>query len=174
MAKTSRQKELRELLDRCDKMEVQIATDKARIQAQLAEAEKPTLRHGDIRMWSGCGGIVDKSEPAMHIIWADDDARSAILTEEDVLQNSKPVGTLGEYFRDLRAMSEDLTVFEMACLCNSEDTLQVAICGGCPNGNDIHFSINRDGRSIHVPLKDIPAFILNLQRLVHTAGKEKN
>ncbi len=170
MAITSRQKELRELLDRCEQLEVQIATDKARIQAVLAEAEKPKLRHGDYgtAIYKGekfdwhCDGsgqgalcLASYTNISTHISWF----RPQSVTDICVLGNAPD---------NIKAMSEPLKKFTM------KETSAAAEFSGTINKWTVHLENYCHGTGVDIGIKDIPAFIRNLQRLVHTAGKEKN
>ncbi len=140
----------------------------AELEAQLAEAEKPKLRYGDVRYYGG-----RRTAPVVYVGGRWFNAATELRVPLSVAECEK-LPTEFNIFDDLKALAEPLETFEMDCRCNPEDKLQVAICGGCPNGNDIRFSINGSGLSIHVPLEDISKLILNLCRMKATVEKAKN
>ena len=127
------------------------------LETQLAEAEKPELRHGDIRLWNPSGdiGIVDMSEPNPHMIWESHDLRNA-KNKDNILSQSKSIGTLQEIFDDLKALSEPLTEFFLGPQLFSVDDGNIRTAG-CIYQTD-----------------RIRIFIDDLRRLLHTAEQAKN
>ncbi len=79
----------------------------------IAEAEKPELRHGEIRQWPHCIGIVDMSEPQTHLIWADGNKRTPCTSEAAIWRDSRVVGNIREYFDDLATITKLLTELDM-------------------------------------------------------------
>ena len=139
---------------------------KIEAEATQAEAEKPELRHGDIRLWNPSGdiGIVDMSEPNPHMIWESHDLRNA-KNKDNILSQSKSIGTLQEIFDDLKALSEPLKKFTVDN--GPYRTVEVTIQ---PHGL---LRLQDDDGFMLMGQCDIPAFILNLRRLLHTAEQEQ-
>ncbi len=132
-------------------------------ESQRAEAEKPKLRHGDIRQW-GCSGvgIVDLSEPAPHVLWVDGDLRNS-KTQDVILSRSKSTGNLKDIFDDLKAMQENLTEFTLGKGLR-ENTVYLEACR-------LIIRPEKPG-SVIVDIKDLPAFILNLRCLQATQERK--
>ncbi len=126
-----------------------------------AKIQKPPLRHGDLRLWPGCLGIVDKSEPAMHMLWIDGEKRSNCISEENVLNDSKPVGTLKDIFDDLERNSKDLTKFQEGNITVDIDSYNC-------------LRIKQFKHKIRLSMCCARSFIIKLRRMVATAeGKNK-
>ncbi len=132
----------------------------ALLESQLAEAEKPGLRDGEIRQWPHCIGIVDMSEPQTHLIWADGTKRTPCASDSVVWPDSKVIGNLKDIFADLEARQEPLEHFR--------------VCGldvGLNELGNIQLT-NDDKDTLYIHSDDWHNFILNLQRLVYTAEQE--
>ena len=138
----------------------------AELETQLAEAENPKLRHGDLRECPGNIGIciVDTSEPHGHLIWADKHKRTALTREAGVIHDSKSIGNLKDIFDDLTALREPLKQFKTEY---GGETTEWSLSPQC---KDLIFIT--DKKTWIVKHQDIPKLILNLRRLVHTAGLE--
>ena len=130
-----------------------------RLEAQLVEVEKPELRHWDLAL--------DK-QGKPHIVIAD---------MEKVLQVAGPtflcivgvhgyrkIGKLQDYFDDLKARQEPLKEFKTEY---AGETTEWSLSPQC---KDLIFFI--DKKTWIVRHQNIPKLILNLQRLLFTAGKE--
>lgn len=158
------QDKIKEISAWLDKLKTLIDTYNERMKAALAE--KPKLRHGDIRLWPSCIGIIDKSEPAMHVVWDGGFQRTSRNSESDILADSEPAGNIKDIFDDLKALSKPLEEFPTQyagisttwTLSNLSKSLNIIHENGC--------------EETIVACDNIPAFILNLRRLVHTAEQE--
>ncbi len=132
------------------------------LQAMLAEAEKPELRHGEIRQWPHCIGIVDTSEPHTHLIWADGNKRTPCTSEAAIWDDSKAIGNLRDIFDDLTALLEPLKEFQ----------LDATYISGCLKDGRITLTDRNEESSLS--LTKGRELVSYLQRLVHTAEQAKN
>ncbi len=146
-------------------MNIQAQIDKAKrviekLEAELAEAEKPKLRHGDYGPATGSECRLVLKE------YGKDELRTAgpaccAATGEDQM----PETVLGNIFADLKARQEALKQFEIGN--GSFRTVQVALeVSGLLKLRD------KDG-CVVIKGTEIPRLILNLQRLVYTAEASK-
>jgi len=129
--------------------------DISRLKAELAEAKKPKLRHGDIRTFgiSKEIGIIDLSESQHHVIWRNGDKRNCASADESEL-----IGTLYEVFDDLKAIQEPLEEFSMGWF---------------------NFKWDEDGKlsldcGSYIDPDDIAEFILNLRRMEATMKRNES
>ena len=134
----------------------------ARIEAQLAEAEKPELRHGDYgldkdgffflredgSLWTKYYELGNKTI-----------SRSLNKTGNASQRRVWASQILGNTFRDLKARQEPLKAFEIDN--GTSQTIRVKISGGFLRMRD-------DDGFMLIKKCELPAFILNLQRLVIT------
>ena len=148
---------------------------------KLKALDEPELKHGDLRLWSGvwpgCLGIVDKSETQMHMIWPDGDKRSRWLTEEKILQDSVPAGTMGDIFDDLNRNSEDLKGFEVDASCVD---WQKGCCLGIGNASKpddlVYFSVepyDKSHKVVHFNLDQATEIHQKLGQIIATARRKQ-
>lgn len=131
----------------------------ADLQAELEAMKVPELRHGDLRLyeegdWSAIG-IVDMSEPALHILWDEGDLRNSLNSKDDTLRRSIHIGTLTEVFADIKMLSEPLSEFEL-----DDSNISVRIA---PSGS---LRITQDEDDVYIPEKLIVKFSNNLRRMI--------
>ena len=128
----------------------------ALLESQLAEAEKPALRHGDYGLFNGNQpGIIHGIQMVKKVIWEHDGGEG--LQERCGMKNFV---ALGNIFADLKARQEPLEQFRM--------------CGldvGLNEMGNIQLT-NDDKDTLYIHSDDWHTFILNLQRLVYTAEQE--
>ena len=140
-----------------------------KLEAKLAEDEKPKLQHGDIRMWHESVAkdvaVIDLSEATPHAIWEKDDRRNS-WTEDQILARSKSIGNLKEVFKEIKALSEPLKKFTVDN--GPFSTVEVTIQSGG------FLRLQDEDGYIMITKCDLAAFILNLRRLLHTAEQAKN
>ena len=156
------------LVKSCKEQFRQAESDLALLETSLAEAEEPKLRHGDIRIWHESikkdVSVIDLSDSRPHVIWDGGDLRNG-WREDQILARSKSIGNLKEVFDDLKAMEGDLTEFTMG------EGLRMNRCRA--ELRRIIISPDAPGNVI-IDMEDLPAFILNLRRILHTAEQEPN
>ncbi len=133
----------------------------ARLESQLAEAEKPKLRHGDYGPATGSECRLVLKE------YGKDELRTAgpaccAATGEDQM----PETVLGNIFADLKARQETLKKLDW------EYGARVYTASVDEN-NDLLIECLSRPEFAFIRHADIPAFILNLQRLVYTAEASK-
>ncbi len=141
-----------------------------RLEAQLAEAEKPKLRHGDY-------GYDKGGSPRMELVVGRNSKRQSscpagpdyVCTLDDEPDARHIETKLGNIFDDLDALSEPLKEFKVMDEQN-ERTVQFV---GSPGNLYIELTAT-DGervRNINIPSSKA---VLNLRRLLHTAEQEQN
>ena len=128
------------------------------LRAELAEAKKPKLRHGDYGIGNSTMRIA---------LW---DERERKLTQGGCNtfpcgdSYLKPSSILGNIFDDLKALQEPLKEFEI-------DGSGYKLTAKAQPNSDILLSIagyGEDRISTFIPLKRIPKLILNLRRVERT------
>ncbi len=131
----------------------------AELQAGLAEAEKPELRHGDY-------GYDATSPPGRIVLSLNNKlvtAGNASVYEKTLKERPDltPSPVLGNIFDDLKALSEPLEEFTMDGLRGTMDATSIEISNG-----------DGDKQRFYIALSTVNEFCLNLRHLVFTAGKE--
>ncbi|KKL69150.1 hypothetical protein LCGC14_2117830 [marine sediment metagenome] len=125
-----------------------------RLEAQLTEAEKPKLRHGDYgRNRLGVSWIFLKEQIVTEIT-----AYVPEAPQEEYIKDR-----FGNIFDGLKAWQEPLEKFRIDN--GTSQTIRVKISGGFLRMRD-------DDGFMLIKECELPAFILNIQRLVYTAEKE--
>ncbi len=122
------------------------------LEAQLAEAEKPELRHGDVKFYKG-----KADDPVVYLNgrwFSDEDELS-----EASCDNCKDFPVEFNIFDNLKARQEPLEKFRIDN--GTSQTIRVKISGGFLRMRD-------DDGFMLIKECELPAFILNLQRLVIT------
>ena len=132
-------------------------------QDQLAEAEEPGLRHGDIRLWFKSANqdvsIIDLSEPEPHAIWMEYDLRNK-PEKKHILSRSRSIGNITEVFADLKALAKPLKGF-----------IEGGVRYSINTGHGVHAGMIQIGIDFWT-IQNVKSHILNLRRLVHTAEQE--
>ena len=159
-------KALTRLENRTEQAVISIRKNIKKLQAQLAEAEKPKLRHGDC-------SLSRMGEPAVFI----GNGREAVAYYED--GHSEPCGEWqnGTYaidgrgfrfniFKEMQAQSEPLKEFEMNCDCGGSDKIKITALPGCCD-ECVYIKIN-NSNSIHLHGNNLHKLILNLRRMEAT------
>jgi len=133
------------------------------IEKEFAEAEKPELRHGDYGLWR-----LHKNDPFVFAVYINHTLtpdtmfyEGATCCSEASIQNMTTLGEfqkLGNIFDHLKAIAEPLTEFR-------SDKVQFKMTG---TGELAFGAPGIFGDYI----KDVPTFILNLQRLQYTERKK--
>lgn len=124
-------------------------------EAQLAEAEKPVLRHGDY-------GFEDNEHPT--VLFRKDGKGNLKSIRESFgvnAYNDTPLhdyDILGNIFADLKAIAEPLDDFEMEI-----GRIYVLFSGG-----DLVIKDTMNDGSVHIPKGILHDFILNLRRIEAT------
>jgi len=105
---------------------------------ELAELDKPKLRHGEIRHWpSACKtfyggnlcGMVDLSGGEVHVVWlcaARNNIKRACKSEEDILRTSKHVSYMMD---DIAARNEELERFTHWTKAGGKGSMEIAAVG---------------------------------------------
>lgn len=138
----------------------------ARLEAELAEAEKPKLQHGDIAEHD------DTKKLYLHV-WYEGHLRPICVDSCYMNQHPKAKcytkrGSLKEYFADLKAISEDLEKTETVSPADLATTYWIDKAG------DLLIDIKTNEKQTVVKAEDIPELILNLRRLQATARKKND
>lgn len=127
----------------------------AKVEAQLAEAEKPELRHGDY-------GIRNHTEFWIcingRVYW--NNGQLSSLSDARFIESR-----LGNIFDDLKALAKPLKEFKVNN--GPYETVTIMLGAGMLRFNDA------DG-CILIKESEIPEFIRNLRRLIFTAEKERS
>lgn len=126
-----------------------------KLQAQLAQAEKPELRHGDY----GWDAHFNQHAPADPRVYLDGHHYGCNGGNQDKFPL---VFVVGNIFADLAALSEPLTEFDL-CTCRFELFNQ---------GKQVR--LFHAGVYAHFGNDNLAELILNLQRLLHTAQRKDN
>lgn len=135
------------------KLVLKYATDEIeRLEAELAEAEKPKLRHGGVYVDRSFVVVVRFCKGEWEATHAD--GSKMVGTHKRIREHLDDFTFSHNIFDDLKAMSEDLTEFKMGDWDFSYDTA------------GLHMEL-RD-KSCHVTDKHVPAFILNIRCLYAT------
>ncbi|KKM04382.1 hypothetical protein LCGC14_1764830 [marine sediment metagenome] len=134
----------------------------AALEADLAEAEKPELRHLDFgantdQRWIKLGETI-------HWVHEGRMNDTSVLADKEFAKERK--GNLQDIFDDLKARQEPLKKFTM------KETTAAAEFSGSINKWTVYLKDHCHGPGVNIGIKDIPDFILNLERLVYTAGQE--
>ena len=131
----------------------------AELEAQLAEAEKPGLRHGDY----GIGPAGTWIRVHGSTWWDTKDCSGPSNQDADVFIPYR----LGNILADLKTRQETLKKFTM------KETIAASEFSGSINKWTVYLKNHCHGPGVDIDIKDIPTFILNLQCLVYTAEASK-
>ncbi len=129
------------------------------LRADLAEAEQPELEHLDF----GDNGDDKWIKIFGDIHWIGRYEQEHSGRPDETFVESRQ-GNLGNIFDELKARAEPLTEFEF------KNGVYMAITGVWGNGS-LQIS-DKDGYVV-IQKENLPAFILNLQRLYYTAMRNK-
>lgn len=131
----------------------------AKLELDLAEAEKPELRHGDYGICKSnehmCLYVKRKNQMELF-----GERYGSGYPQDTPLSDHK---ILGNIFDDLKALSEELKEFEVEN--GLYETIKVTLTGGMLKFRD------EDG-FVLIKESEIPALILNLRRLIRAAEQE--
>ncbi len=155
------QMDKRQLLDNARHIHKLSGDTIERLEAELAEAEKPELRHGDYGPKEGTEGRLVLKQYQKETLFSAGSASCA----RHCSSNQMPDAVLGNIFDDLKAIAEELTKHTWDFGHNSYDAYI-----------DMHGDLLLNGVSIQLIVRkeEIPAFILNLQRLQYTERKKND
>ncbi len=136
------------------------------MQAELAEGEKPKLRHGDY----GFDGSRSPGRIALtlnnRLVSAGNSSVFDTTFEDRPDLMISPV--LSNIFDDLKALSEDLTGTETVSPADLTTTYWIDHAG------DLLIDIKTNEKQTVVKAEDIPALILDLRRMEATLKRKKN
>jgi len=131
----------------------------ASAEAELAEIDKPKLRHGDY-------GYSQKEKPCIMIADWDDDVlfcgNRSMGKKGQITSRCSVI--LGNIFDDLKAMAEPLEEFDIRCTANKRDIISAHF-----DGEHIQMSNNYD----YLEIGQAEEFHQKLGRLIATAKKSK-
>ena len=164
-----KQQTLQEVSDWLDRSKALIDKFDKRWQAQLAEAEKPELRHWDLGIDDEGRGFVVLSQATLpgspEAFFSDG---CGLVNVGERMSPATRVGTLKKVFDDLKAMAEDLEKAETVSLAGLTTTYWIDKAG------DLLIDIKTNEKQTVVKTKDIPTLILNLRRMYATQERKKN
>ncbi len=149
-----------------------VAGEIANLKAQLADADKPELRHWDLGIDDEGRGFVVLSQATLpgspKAFFSDGDG---LINVDERMSPATRVGTLKKVFDGLKAMAEDLERFDMpGSGCTSPSKIQAQL----ENRNGGIASICTGGPWCWLTLDELTELILNLRRMEATQKRKQN